>query len=230
MYNIEKYVSSKILITLLTDYFEMTFQEIKEKVNACDVLLKEEEIKQFIKRKQDTFLKNQNNHQSNLINFENKLIQKNYRYEPYTYEYFKKHINILKEKTNKLLFIFEKIATNKNNDIELLKQIRNLDIELYNEQILKEDVVRLIEPTIYNIEQLIQMNDQANDLNTYLIFKVINPKTHKMDIKEEDLYPNSDLQSRDLDNQNGYVPLSQNQKQRIKEKEILYKGVKVFAI
>ena len=143
-----------------------------------------------------------------------------YNFEPYTLKYFNKYINIVKSKLLTLLDIIEKIG---DKNISSIQDVMNmLDIVLdENGNITKDDIVRLLTPTIYNYEKLNEMVKRANDLSTYLTFKMSKHSLLKEGLSESEIYPSEHLQNHDLYGFNGQdnVPLSKRQEQNRREEE-----------
>lgn len=119
-----------------------------------------------------------------------------------------------------LLNIIEKIG---NRDIISIQNlITELDIQLdENGNISKEDIIRLITPTVYNIEKLNEKVAKANDLSTYLTFKMSKNSLHKYGWSEGEIYPSSSIQIKNLyyDHVRGNVPLSSNQKSELEQEQ-----------
>lgn len=142
-----------------------------------------------------------------------------YHFEPYTLKYFNKYIEILKNKLLTLLDIIEKIG---NRNVSSIQDIMNeLDIILdENGNISKEDIIRLITPTIYNFEKLNKKVEEANELSTYLTFKMSKHSLMRDGWNVGEVYPQKSLQDHSLYGFNGNenVPLSSRQEQdRIEE-------------
>ena len=85
--------------------------------------------------------------------FSNMFALNKYKFDPYTLEYFNKYISIVRKKILILLDIIEKIGNKNTSSIKDI--ILDLDIELDAKgNILKEDIDRLIKPTVVNIHIL----------------------------------------------------------------------------
>ena len=219
----------------------MPLNDIKEKIANSNVTVTGEQIKAYLdelfemeepevkKRIQDR--KNQPIvhkpidlvHLSDLdiekmsLKFDDELVADRYYFEPYTLEYYKKYISIIKCKTLLLLSIIEKIGT---NDISEVKSMLNdLDIEIIDGKISREDIIRLIEPTVYNFYRLQEKIEKGNNLNTYLTEKIFKESLFKYDISEFELYPTMEIQIRNLDYDYlpGNVRLSKRQQEALEE-------------
>ena len=105
-------------------------------------------------------------------------------------------------------------------DLELKKRVEKPKTR-ESKELTKEDIIRLITPTIYNISYLGETVTKANDLSTYLTFKMSKHSLLKNDLSERDIYPTKSLQIKDLyyDYIKGNVPLSDNQRTKLKEEQ-----------
>lgn len=244
----DKYYDAKYIINVLEDILEMPILSIKEHVKSSNVTATEDEIKKFLNdtlAKENPTLKERmekpkpnskislGKHSVKDIlestqDFMDKLEYERYEYEPYALKYYKKYTNILKSKINRLLYIIENIGIKKYNAIQ--NELLDLDIVLDNNgNILKSDIIRLITPTVYNIEKLEEKINEANNLSTYLTNKISLHKLYKEGCSEEEIYPTKSLQTKNLYNGNlpGEVKLSDNQKQELREKQS--KSIKIMA-
>ncbi len=143
-----------------------------------------------------------------------------YQFDPYTLEYFKRYSNIVRNKALLLISIIEKIGNRDCMSIQDL--ISELDIQLdENGNVLKEDIIRLITPTVYNISALNEKITEANDLSTYLTFKISKHSLYRGGFSESEIYPSKSLQIKKLDYDyiKGNVPLSNNQKAELKDQQ-----------
>lgn len=176
--NEEKWYNPQILITILEDNLKKDFTTLYNEVKYADIKWQEEDIIKF-------------------------LTTKNYKYNPNTLEYLKSYIAIIQYKVLSLFDIIEKLSLKKLSLIN--KKLISLDIKLNeSKDINKEDIIRLIIPTVYNYQLYQEKICQINDLNTYL-----------QNIENLD-YPSYHLQSQGL----GNVPLSKEQEE-IKRRKIL---------
>lgn len=154
-----------------------------------------------------------------------------YRFEPYTLEYFQKYTSILKSKTAKILNIIEKIA---NKEYSMITELLiGLDIRLdENKRITKEDIIRLIKPFVYNYEELNAKINSANDLSTYLTFKLSKDTLYKKGYALGEIYPRASIQVKDLyyDNLPGSIPLSDRQRKTLQQdrQKSIRKAVKLL--
>lgn len=204
-------ITSEQIVEFLNTTFEQENPELKKRIDNRNKSPKSSEI---------LFGKEQIEH---IINSRQKFIDdieaSRYAFTPYSLEYFKKYIAILKTKTLLLLSIIEAIS-NKKSDL-ISEQLSDLDINLDNDDdILKEDIIRLILPTIFNLNELKEKVTKANNVATYLEFKESREFIYKRGFSEGELYPPISIQINSLDgNYNqGNVPLSENQKDILREK------------
>lgn len=214
----------------------MSLNDIKENIDNSNVTVTGEQIKTYLdelfeieepevkKRIQDR--KNQLIdlvHLSDLdikkmsLKFDDELVADRYYFEPYTLQYYKKYISIIKSKTLLLLSIIEKIGTNDLSEVKSM--LNDLDIEIMDSKISREDIIRLIEPMVYNFYRLQERAQRGNDLNTYLTEKISEVSLFKSNISEFELYPTMEIQVRNLyyDDIPGNVRLSERQEETLKE-------------
>lgn len=92
--------------------------------------------------------------------------------------------------------------------------------------IKKEDIIRLLFPTLYNIDLLNEKVMIENNLSTYVRFKTSKHSRLRENITESEIYPSSNLQS-DNSSIKGSIPLSDSQKERLKKKQ--NKSMKIVA-
>ena len=131
-------------------------------------------------------------------------------------EYFNRYASIVKNKATILLNIIEKIGN--KDTISITDELSNLDINLNEDgNILKSDMIRLIEPAIYNIEELKQKVEKANDVEAYLVFKISLDFAYRAGLSEDELYPYEVIQIKSImnDYHMGNVKLSANQVEEI---------------
>lgn len=236
--NTNDYYNPKIMITILEDIFGKNIFDIKRKIDGCYIYVSEEDIKEYLEQKliEENFELKQRveapkkKRSSNLgkwtkedkenssQEFIDELSMQRYTFEPYTLEYFIRYTSIVRNKINELISIIEKIANKKTDVIE--EKLEQLDIKLNeNNEILKSDIIRLLIPTLYNIKLLTDKINEANNLETYLTFKMSKHTIYKEGFMENEIYPYKEIIIKNLeyDNVDGYVPLTDNQKQQLWE-------------
>lgn len=234
-----QYYDSKIIISILEDILGKPIDEIKKEVNDSQIIVTKEQIEEFLEQKfieENPELKKKiesprPKKNSNIVlgfsmqdiedlsqGFSDYLEARGYCFEPYTLEYFNKYTTIVRNKANLLLKIIEKIST---KDITSVQDIlSDLDIILdKNGNILKSDIVRLVTPIIYNINELNEKLLNANNLSIYLTFKMSKHSLYRDDLSEGEVYPAQSIQVKDLfyDHVQGNVRLSENQRKKLKE-------------
>ena len=141
-----------------------------------------------------------------------------YKFEPYTLEYFKNYISVLRNKCDTLLRIIEGLI-----DKTIPKYIlEEFDIELNDDGlILSSDMARLIKPFIYNFTRLNDYVDKANNLNTYLDYKVSLDYVYRSGLSENDIYPKDELQNShyEFEGEEGFIPYTDKQKKLMRKRE-----------
>lgn len=235
-----KYYDSKIIITILEDILGKKMNTIKKDVNNIQIVVTKEQIEEFLNNKfieenneLKTRIENPTPRQfKNILDWTKKDIEDSsqeffdnlnalrYRFEPYTLKYFKKYVTIVRKKATLLLDIIEKIGYKDYMSIQ--ETLANLDIQLDdNGNILREDIIRLITPTIYNINELNKKIEEANDLSTYLTFKMSKHSLYRDGFSEEEIYPEQSIQTKNLhyDYIQGNIPLSNNQRKKLEERQ-----------
>ena len=218
---------------MLKNSLNESYYEINNFINKASVRLKEKDIKKYLEDKyldnhpnikeEKERLKNRKDIDSETKKFAINLEYGKYKYEPYTLEYFNKYIEILKKKCINLIKIIDGI-TEETISKDVLKE---LDINLdENGNILMADVLRLTKPFIYNYNELKKMTDRANNLNTYLEFKLSLDYVYRNGFSENELYPLEKLQDEHEEmfskSKEGYVPLTENQKLLLRKKDEEY--------
>ena len=152
--------------------------------------------------------------------FGDQLISAKYGFDSYTLDYFNLYSNIVREKAKKILDIIEKIVNRDYSSIVGL--MMELDIQLdENGNISKEDIIRLISPFVYNYNLLVEKVNAANNLETYLSFKLSKHSLYRDGWSEGELYPSSSIQTKSLhyDYLPGNISLSSNQRKILNKKQ-----------
>lgn len=233
-----KYYDVKYLRTVLESLLDSSIEDIRKNINNCDVKLTEKQIKEFLnskleeenpelkKRRETSKNRNwidlskctQKDIEESSQNFIDELDMVRYTYEPYTLFYYTHYTTILKSKINKLLYVIDGISSNNVSQIE--EELNNLDINIIDNKILKSDIMRLIIPTIYNIDTLKSKTNEANNLDTYLTNKLSKHYLLRRGISEGEIYPSKSIIMNHLDYDGipGYVKLSEKQKKKLREK------------
>lgn len=240
-----KHYDSKILITILEDILGKDIDTIKAELRELKIVVTAEEIEKYLNNKFEeeepevkARLENpkpskpkQNDDgiwdswteeeiEESTQHFGDKLTAARYGFDTYTLNYFNKYSGIVRNKAKKILDIIEKIANKDRSTIADL--IIELDIQLdENGNILKEDIIRLIPPFVHNYNSLIEKVNIANNLETYLTFKLSKHSVYRNGCSEGELYPVASIQTKSLyyDYLPGNISLSSNQKKVLREKE-----------
>lgn len=238
--NENKYYDPKVIISILEDFLGKPINELKKDVNDNQIVVTKEQIENYLKQKfieEDPELKKRiesprPKRSSNIAEWTKQDIEDSaqefvddisvgrYCFEPYTLEYFNKYITIVRNKANLLLNLIEKIGNKDSQTIQ--EMLTELDITLdENGNILKSDIIRLITPTVYNINDLNKILLKANDLSTYLTFKMSKHSLYRNGLSEGEIYPTQSIQIKDLyhDYIKGNVSLSENQKSLLRKQQ-----------
>lgn len=235
-----QYYDSKYIITILENILCNKFDDIKNAVKTAQVVVTKEQITEFLEKRfgeEDPELKKRIENpkpkrSSNIAKWADEDIETSsqefvdgigagrYYFDPYTLEYFNRYSNIVRNKALLLLNLIEKIGNKDTMSIQDL--ITELDIQLNeNGNISKEDIIRLITPTVYNIVELNDKVSKANDLSTYLTFKMSKNSLYRNGWSEGEIYPSSSLQIKKLyyDHVRGNVPLSSAQRTELEQEQ-----------
>lgn len=233
-----KYYDSRIIITILEDMLGNSIEEIKKSINESKIVVTKEEIEDFLQKKfaeEEPEVKNRLENPKTIRSgniaewteqdrkdasrqFADRIHSAKYSFDPYTLEYFEKYTTIVRNKINLLLSIIEKIGNKDASSIE--EVLSDLDIKLDdNGNILKNDIIRLITPTVYNIKTFKSKISEANNLDTYLTFKISKDYIYRNGLTEGEFYPSKSIQIKSIyyDNLEGNIRLSENQRKELKE-------------
>lgn len=202
-------ITSEQIVEFLNTTFEQEEPELKIKVDNHQRVASNG--KMLFGKEQIEYLK------KSFEGFADSISALKYVFTPYSLEYFQKYVKILKSKLLLLLNIIENISNKKSDSIS--EQLSDLDINLDNDgNILKEDIIRLILPTIYNLNTLKEKLTAGNDASTYLEFKLSKVNLYKQGFSSEgELYPTLSIQEKYIFGNHGLgnVPLSENQKEAL---------------
>lgn len=244
-----KYYESKLLITILEDLLGKNIETIKVELDELKIDVTAEQIREylnnkFIEEKPEVKARVDNPKPSKPLSerielnkityeeieasaqhFEDQLTADRYGFDSYTLNYFNKYSNIVRNKAKKILDIIEKIVNKDYSNIADL--MVEFDIKLdENGNITKEDIIRLILPFIHNYNALVEKVNNANNLETYLTFKLSKHSVYRSGCDEGELYPTSSIQIKSLyyDCLPGNISLSTNQKKILRKQQT--KGMK----
>ncbi len=236
-----EYCEAQKIISILEQELSKGLEQIKTEVNDAVVKVTEDDIKKFLDEKfseEDPELKERIENprprikkSANYWTFEeikedakrftDELSTTRYCFNSYTLEYFKRYTTIVRNKALQLINIIESIGTKQTDNIKGL--LGELDINLDESGNIKVvDIDRLVTPTIQNIEDLNEKISIANNLETYLTFKISRESLLREGIMENEIYPSTSIIIKGLygGRRKGNVPISDDQ-----EKE-LYKEFK----
>ncbi len=238
----DKYYDSKLLTEILEDITGKSFTQILSDINSNRISVTEEQIVEYLNNefekndlelkqriekrnleraekkndssKNDSSIFKRINEKEAAQEFVDNLSASRYSFTPYTLKYYRKYTLILSNRLVTLLGIIEKISLKRGEEIE--EQLYDLDIILDDKgNISKSDIIRLIVPTIYNFNTLNEKTKEANDLSTYLTFKLTKELIYKKGMNDEsELYPSRAIQIRSLHGYDevGTIPLTEYQK------------------
>ena len=215
-YYLESWLITRIIIDKIK--IGMSFVELKRFIKECEITISADEIIEYMdKKRQEKYsqleLQNKTNDKISPVSlpedakeeekaqyFVNELADYKYRFEPYTLEYFKKYVDILKIKCSSLLKLLEYLDKRKSMEIskDEWQAILDLDIRVNEEgNIYWEDINRLSETMVYNILDLYEKVKKGNDPSTYLDFKISKEKLYRDGVFESEIYPKKKLQLND---------------------------------
>lgn len=229
-----KYYEPRIIITILEDILGKDLSTIKSDIEELKITIDKQQIEDFLdktfeeeepevkerlenpkprKRSNNIVEWTEQDIQESTQHFGDRLTAARYGFDSFTLDYFHKYSSIVRKKAKKILDIIEKIINKDSSVVDLLTE---LDIQLdKNGNISKEDIIRLILPFIHNYNELFEKVNNANNLETYLTFKLSKYSLYRDGWSEGELYPTSSIQVKDLyrDYLPGNISLSTNQKE-----------------
>lgn len=244
------YIDSLVMTSIIPEELNlsMSINEVIDYIKNADVQLTEQEIKNYLREKfkqddSELYMRQKNRKRLNgdptkwteediqnaSQQFVDDLAVIKYQYDPYTLEYFKKYIDILKEKSLSLFEIVNKIqniALGKINDEDEINKIISLlseyDIKiLENGNIYYQDLIRLLTPLVENVIELKEKVESANSLETYLSFKISKHSLYKDGFTEDDIYPKRALQVKAYEfDTKGYIRLSHKQREVLQKENL----------
>lgn len=228
----------------------MSYNEIEKFIKNTNITLTQEEIKEFLNNKmneehpglKEEIEKSMKN-TSSIITFtsdekENKrkidanvrkmramTTASRYYFEPYSLQYFKNYVSILKEKCRTLFDILDDIGRIRTEEIteEQWKRIIDLDFHINeNGDIYYADADRLLDAVVHNVKDLYNKIKQGNNLETYLTFKESKHSLLKDDVFESEIYPRKEVQIKDLHYacSSEFIALSDQQQKELEKERI----------
>lgn len=237
------FVEPFLLTTIIVEELNlpMSYSEIKEFVNTCEIMITEEEIKVFLEQKRNEEYPNlkqelenytpisknlsevtQEDIEADAQNFGNELLNGRYEFYPYTLKYYKNYVSILKGKCADFFLLIEYLKKGKKNEISKEEQDTLLKYDFHiNElgNIYYEDAERFLNPFLYNLKNLYTKVQEGNNPKTYLKVKKSLHSLGRDGILESELYPSQELQLQNLAyiGTPGYIALSKDQEEKLKQ-------------
>lgn len=222
-----------------------SYQALKEFVNDCEITITETEIIDFLERKRDEenpTLRSQLENLSSLcsrnlvdVTLEDisrsaeeavvTILAERYKFDPYTLQYFKIYISILKEKCKTFFEIVDDLAKIKDGTISEKGWERIQDLDFHVDQsgnLFRTDVTRLVNAILYNVKDLYDKVLEGNNPATYLTFKLFSDPMIQDDMNVGDLYPRKEVQIKDLyySYRSEFIALSDHQKEVLEQKRL----------
>lgn len=204
------------MIIIIIDKFKlgMSFNELKRFIEECEISVTKDEIKKFLDKKRNenytgSKVSSKNNGSSILIQEDttSEELEKNVKdalnyqccsYDPHVLEYFKKYVAILKVKCLNLLEI-----------LDYLEKIKSMEIS-------KDEWDVLVDLDIH-------VNEEGNNLNTYLDFKNSKEQLGRDGFfDEEEIYLSEEIQIKDVKRRNSpeFIALTEKQKVELKKENL----------
>ena len=245
------YVKPQIIIHILMDELnlDLTYEELENFFENAQININEEEIKEYLKEKQEkenhnlyeeyekvkpslkSLLEWQDEPDLRLkkaLELESKINR--YRYDAYTYKYYNIMITRLKNKCMKFAILIDYLVNSrysKMNEEQLkifVHKMEQFDIDVNEFGIHYNDVLRIIEPLLYNITKLKEYFEEANKLETYETEKksILLHEIQKSGNLENSLYPTSEIQIQDIsyDGVLGLIPFTKRQREKLMNKKV----------
>lgn len=245
------YVKPQIIIHILMDELnlDLTYEELENFFENAQININEEEIKEYLKEKQEkenhnlyeeyekvkpslkSLLEWQNEPDLRLkkaLELESKINK--YTYDAYTYKYYDIMITRLKNKCMKFAILIDYLVNSrysKMNEEQLkifVHKMEQFDIDVNEFGIHYNDVLRIIEPLLYNITKLKEYFEEANKLETYETEKksILLHEIQKSGNLENSLYPTSEIQIQDIayDGVLGLIPFTKRQREKLMNKKV----------
>lgn len=245
------YVKPQIIIHILMDELnlDLTYEELENFFENAQININEEEIKEYLKEKQEkenhnlyeeyekvkpslkSLLEWQDEPDLRLkkaLELESKINK--YTYDAYTYKYYDIMITRLKNKCMKFAILIDYLVNSrysKMNEEQLkifVHKMEQFDIDVNEFGIHYNDVLRIIEPLLYNITKLKEYFEEANKLETYETEKksILLHEIQKSGNLENSLYPTSEIQIQDIayDGVLGLIPFTKRQREKLMNKKV----------
>lgn len=222
----KEYLNPKLMIEIIEEKLGVVDIKcfMKEELPNLKIELDEDQIVDFLNQKFEI----ENNELYQKVNSDdynpddtermiNDLMCEKYIFEPYSLKYFNKNIAIYREKSQRLFNLITNIIDAKNKNFleksALLEQLNEYDIKVDgNGNIYYDDIDRLVEPFVYNLDHMLEKLEEVNNFDTYLNFNISKEKIYEYGMDEDELYPKERLQLNEpAENEDGFIPLSNKQ-------------------
>lgn len=217
------YIDKYIIYSICADNLGISFSEIRDYVNSVGLKLTEEEITIFLKDKEkednqdNTKEDNSNKNKSQIFadNFMKKLKASAYELNPTTLEYFNMYLGNLKQNAINLVDLVDNIGNDEYKEL-----FDTLDIDVVGDKINYEDAIRLCKPIIYNVLKIREMEEKANNKETYLTFSVSKEYLGRDGLSLSNICPpiGYQLMTYEAVSEDGYIELTDRQKRNMIEK------------
>lgn len=217
------YIDKYIIYSICADNLGLSFNKIRDYVNGAGLKLTEEEITIFLKDKEREDKQNNpkednsNKTKSQIFadNFMKKLKASTYELNPTTLDCFNMYLGNLKQNAINLLNLVDNIGNDEYKEL-----FDSLDIDVVGDKINYEDAIRLCKPIIYNVLKIREMEEKANNKETYLTFSVSRDYLGRDGLSLSDVCPPIGYQVMTYEamSEDGYIELSDRQKRNMIEK------------
>lgn len=241
------FIEPHIIGMMLFD--ELKLANVEEFVNGASITISEDEIKEFLDKKMDeeqpnlkqklkeemktssiiTFTsdaeENQRKIDASIEKMKDMATASRYYFEPYSLQYFKTYISILKEKCQTLCSVLNDISRCKSEELseEAQQRLNDLDFHINSKgNIHFKDAERLADAIIYNVKDLCEKVQAGNNLETYLTFKESKHQLMKDGVWESEIYPSKQIQIRDRHHSHmqQFIALSEAQQTQVQKEEL----------
>ena len=211
-------LSPDMIKTIIETELGMSYDDMKKYVHGAKVNVTEEGIKKYIESKHDK--------------------NANVSYEPYTLFYYRKMIKIYKYRIAQLIDIIEILILVNNgpakdmvvNDMKEKSKYYDLMINS-NGEVYYKDLLRILEPLMYNFKKLKSMMERANVIDNYYSHQINTKAIEYAGWDLDNLYPTREIRVETLDQKadDGMIPLTEKQrKQMLKERDELLSKIKLY--
>jgi len=230
----DRYYDTSYLQLYIEGKIGKSIEEIEDDIRNAHIYVSEDRIKAylnqlFIKNDEELFWKILNNESEAKELYFDRMDSEQYTYDPAQTNYYNDYLSVLRTKLITMLEIIKGITVRNHEGIE--EYLKELDIKLSKRnkelkkkgkedylagRILGSDVLRLVKPFIFLYKDLMQMTEEANDLESYYLW---DRSDH---IKVGKTAPESILQASDEYSERygeyiqGFIPYTKKQKAKQK--------------